>query len=81
MLNLRPETRFPERLDFDLTINIGETPVDIGKLSYIREDVLEDMVQQRVRDAIEAGERQQFNCRCVPKGMPEQVQKEAPDHA
>lgn len=67
MLNIRPGTLLPERLDIDLTININETPTTVGQLSYIREDVLEDMVQQRVKEAIEAGERQNFNCRCVVK--------------
>lgn len=72
MLHLRPDTLLPKRLDFDLTVNIGDAPVTVGKLSYIREDVLEDMVQQRVKEAIEAGERQNFNCRCVvPKPKPE----------
>ena len=67
---LSPRTPLPERLDFDITINLNETPVTVGKLSYIREDVLEDMVQRRVKEAIEAGERQNFNCRCVVKPAP-----------
>ena len=70
MLKPRCDTLLPERLDLDLTINIGDTPVTMGKLSYIREDVLEVMVQQRVKEAIEAGERQNFNCRCVVKQAP-----------
>lgn len=64
MLKLRHDTLMPERLDFDLTINIGDTPLTVGKLSYIREDVLEVMVQQRVKEAIRAGKRKNYNCRC-----------------
>lgn len=67
MLHLRPGTLLPERLDFALIVNNGDTPVTVGQLSYIREDVLEERVQRRVKEAIEAGERQNFNCRCVVK--------------
>lgn len=70
MAKLRYDTLMPERLDFDLNIDIGDTTHTVGKLSYIREDVLEDRVQQRVKEAIEAGERQNFNCRCVVKPEP-----------